>query len=167
MDYELNGLPLHILLVHAVAVFIPLTALCILLHMFWPAARRRLGIVTPGLGLVTLVFVFLAQQAGEWLLLRVGTTPAITTHAVLGRGLLPWAWALFGASVAVWLWHRVGAGARLRRGAGAVAARVVGVVVVLGMAAICALAVVQVFNIGESGSRAVWGGSFSNTPVQR
>ena len=40
------GLPTHAIVVHATVVFLPLAALAVLLHAFWPAARRRLGGVT-------------------------------------------------------------------------------------------------------------------------
>ena len=43
---QVGGLPLHPLIVHAVVVLLPLTVLAVLLGTFWPAARRRLGIVT-------------------------------------------------------------------------------------------------------------------------
>ena len=54
-ELEFNGLPLHILIVHAVVVGIPLAALLTVLSAVWPAARRRLGIVTPIVALFALV----------------------------------------------------------------------------------------------------------------
>ena len=36
-----NGLPAHVLLVHAVVVLVPLTSLLLVLVAVWPAARRR------------------------------------------------------------------------------------------------------------------------------
>src|SRR5690606_37393735 len=45
--FTIAGLPLHPLLVHAVVILVPLTALALVLGSLWPAARRRLGIVTP------------------------------------------------------------------------------------------------------------------------
>ena len=47
MEYEVNGLPLHVLLVHFIVVGVPLAALLTVLSALWPAARRRLGIITP------------------------------------------------------------------------------------------------------------------------
>lgn len=37
----INGLPAHVLLVHAVVVLVPLTAIMLVLAAFWPSARRR------------------------------------------------------------------------------------------------------------------------------
>ncbi len=38
----ISGIPAHALLVHAIVVLAPLTALLEILCAFWPAARRRL-----------------------------------------------------------------------------------------------------------------------------
>ena len=42
----------------------------------------------------------------DWLLLRVAPIPAVLAHANDARTLLPWAWALFGASLAAGIRHR-------------------------------------------------------------
>ncbi|BDZ45809.1 hypothetical protein [Naasia aerilata] len=65
MDFSVNGLPLHPLLVHSVIALVPITALAVVLHAVWPAARRRLGIVTPLAGLALLVAVPLTVAAGR------------------------------------------------------------------------------------------------------
>ena len=57
MPETVFGLPTHAIVVHATVVLLPLAALVVLLHAFWPAARRRLGIVTPLLAGVALVLV--------------------------------------------------------------------------------------------------------------
>jgi len=152
----LSGLPLHPLLVHAVVVLLPLTVLALLLAQFWPAARRRLGVVTPLAALVVLVLVPITTAAGEVLAEAVGPIPAVEAHEEYGVMLLPWAIALFVVAAAQWAWFRWGA-PRLpaaRRGVGpavywllAAASLIVG-----------AGSVVLLVLIGESGSRAVWGG---------
>jgi len=158
MNYEFNGLPLHILLVHAVVVMVPVAALCTVATLFWPLARRRLGLLTPVLGLLSLSLVFVTTKAGEWLLLRVGQTPAILAHANDGRTLLPWVWALSGASVAAWLWHRVSLHAWLALHIKPTAAWVVTLLFSLLVLGVCAGTIMDVLVIGEAGSRAVWGG---------
>ena len=40
---SVNGLPAHILLVHALVVLLPLAALLLVLTAAWPAARGRLA----------------------------------------------------------------------------------------------------------------------------
>ena len=64
IDYQFNGLPVHVLLVHLVVIIVPLAALCLLLSAFWPAARRRLGFVTPLVALVALIAVPFTTAAG-------------------------------------------------------------------------------------------------------
>jgi hypothetical protein len=165
MDYEVNALPLHVLLVHATVVFIPLTALCIVLSLVWPAARRRLGIVTPLLALLALVLVPVSQQAGHWLFLRIDQTPLAMEHMRLGDMMLPWAIGLFVAALGLWLWFRYGttAAASWRRKLGA-GYRIIAALLVVVVLAVCAGATVAVVLTGESGSRAVWEGRFSEPP---
>jgi hypothetical protein len=167
MDYQLNGLPLHILLVHGVVVLVPLAALCTVLSLLWPKARLRLGILMPLADLAALALVYIAQQAGEWLLLRVGQTPAIAHHAALGRELLPWSWGLAAAGVMTWLWHRFSIGQKLARRMGRTGARLATALAVLVVLFACGGMVAQVVLVGDAGSRAVWQGVFSPVPVQR
>ena len=93
------GLPTHAIVVHATVVLLPLAALAVLLHAFWPAARRRLGIVTPLLAGGALVLVPVSTQSGENLEDAVGRTELVERHAELADGMLPWAIGLFVAAV--------------------------------------------------------------------
>ena len=154
-SYTIAGLPLHVLLVHAVVVLTPLTALAVILHALWPVAARRLGIVTPIAALVVLVLVPITVNAGQALEGAVPHSAAIDRHAALGGTLLPWAIALFVVAVALWLWYRYRARLEKRMPhAGAVTlgivVRVVAVLVAIGT-------VIDVILIGDAGSRAVWG----------
>ena len=86
-----NGLPAHVLLVHAVVVLVPLTSLLLVLVAVWPAARRRWASLTAVLAVITLVAVPLTTEAGEWLEHRLPHSDLIETHAELGDTMLPWA----------------------------------------------------------------------------
>ncbi|WP_104139970.1 DUF2231 domain-containing protein [Arthrobacter sp. ZGTC131] len=165
MDYEVTGLPMHVLLVHATVVFVPLAALCVVLSIVWPAARRRLGIVTPLLALVALVLVPVTAAAGAWLLERVDSTPRIIAHMQLGGTLLPWVVGVFLVALAQWLWFRYGATQAdgLRSRLGTAGSRVVGAIAVVLVLVLCGGTVFTVVQIGESGSRAVWEGSFRSS----
>lgn len=153
---QVAGLPLHPLIVHAVVVLTPLTVLALLLGTFWPAARRRLGVVTPLGALVVLVLVPITVLAGQTLAEVIGPIPAVERHQELGEMFLPWAIALFVVAAAQWAWFRFG-DARVREGS-PTAARAV----VIGLAAASVVigvgTVVLLVLIGDSGSRAVWGG---------
>jgi len=160
MDFEtFAGLPLHILLVHVMVVGGPLAALAVLLHAFWPAARRRLGIVTPIAGLAILILTPITVEAGEYLQSRIGsTTPELAEHVIRGQGLLPWSIALFVIGLAEWAWFRFAVG-------GALAARLTatlrwgGTALIWIFAAIIGVGfILEIVLIGDSGARAVWGG---------
>ena len=146
--FEIAGLPLHPLIVHAVVILVPLTALALVLGAIFPAARKRLGIVTPIAGLIVLVLVPITMLAGEALAQQVGPIPAVVHHADLGRLLWPWTLAMFLVAAVQWCWYRFSEGPRRT-------ARVI--IAVLAVVA-GAGSTVMVVLIGEAGARAVWGG---------
>ncbi|MGF6822700.1 hypothetical protein M2317_001607 [Microbacterium sp. ZKA21] len=154
--FEIAGLPLHPLIVHALVVLLPLTALALVLGTFIPAVRRRLGIATPVAALVVLALTPITVAAGEALLTTVGPLPGVEEHAALGRMLLPWAIALFVVSAAQWGWYRF----RPRPEEGKPRSRsdaiVTGLLAVLAVAAATG-STTMVVRIGEAGARAVWG----------
>ncbi|WP_104178516.1 hypothetical protein [Cryobacterium sp. Y50] len=160
IDWEFNGLPIHVLIVHAIVIVVPLAALCALLTAFWPAARRRLGIVTPMVALAALLLVPLAVQAGEWLQSRlVSVTPLLGAHTSLGKTMLPWVIALFFMTALQWFWYRYATveGARFASALPNHTRCLVATVVLDLLVLVSALgSVVTVALIGESGSRAVW-----------
>ena len=155
MVEEINGLPAHVLLVHAVVIVIPLAALLTVLSALWPAARRRLGIVTPIVALIALILVPVTQNAGSWLQSRLRKAPLIAAHAELGDTMLWFAIGLFVAALLAW-----GVPTLLTRNSRQAPPPWVGVVVAVVAIALAGASVVQVFRVGESGSKAVWTGSF-------
>lgn len=159
MDWRFGELPLHPLLVHVTVILIPLAAACLVLAAVWPAARRRLGLLTPILALLAVIAVPITTNAGDWLADRVGRTPLVDRHESLGDMMLPWAIGLFVVALAVWLWHRV-ADKQPRRSRMPVA-------LVLAVAAVIVAvgSVVTIVQIGESGATAVWTGNFSDEPI--
>ena len=176
-----NGLPAHVLLVHAVVVLVPLSALVLVLVALWPAARRRLAVPGAVLAVVTLVAVPLTTQAGEWLEHRLPSTPLLRAHTELGDDLLPWVIGL--ALLGLLLGAREIMTTRQARAAGregpgaatAASARRPGTGVLGGTAVTVVLAVLTVvvavgavattYEIGDSGARAAWTGRFSPTPL--
>jgi hypothetical protein len=152
---ELNGVPLHPLVVHAVVVLGPLAALAGLAYALVPRWRWLLRWPLVVLAVVTAVAALAAVAAGEDLLAaRPELEPLVEEHE--GRGVwlryvalvyavvsLVAAWALGGASALA-----SGKGARETRFGVPVAAALV-------VVAICLL--IMVYLAGESGSRAVWG----------
>ena len=153
MPETVFGLPTHAIVVHATVVFLPLAALAVLLHAFWPAARRRLGGVTPLLAGAGLVLVPLATQSGEGLERAVGRTPLVERHAELADGMLPWAIGLFAVALGLWLLDR----RRRRRSTESepgwlpVVASVLAILTAAGT-------VQQVVRVGHAGAVATWNG---------
>jgi hypothetical protein len=144
----------------------------------WPAARRRLGIGTPLIALIALVCVPITVSAGQWLSDRVHQTPLIIKHEKLGHELLPWAIALFAVAVLEYAWFYFAGPASEpaadragRSGSHAPSPRMKTSPLVTVIATVLALvvaggSVVQIYRIGDSGARAAWQGSFSQTPLK-
>ncbi|KDA06535.1 hypothetical protein DC31_09020 [Microbacterium sp. CH12i] len=153
---EISGLPLHPLIVHAVVVLLPLTACALLLGTFVPAARRRLGVVTPIASLVVLALVPITIAAGESLKEVVGALPSVQHHEMLGRMLPPWAIALFIVAAAQWAWFRFRPRPANRQATKGDRATVV--VFAVAATVVAVGSTVMVILIGEAGARAVWGG---------
>ncbi len=158
MPETVFGLPTHAIVVHATVVLLPLAALAVLLHAFWPAARRRLGVVTPLLAGVALVLVPMATQSGESLEHTVGESSLVEQHAQLADGMLPWAIGLFVIAAGLWLLDR----RRARPGTAAeprwlpIVASVLAVVAVVGT-------VQQIVRVGHAGAEATWNGVVSSS----
>jgi hypothetical protein len=159
MEYEVNGLPLHVLLVHFIVVGVPLAALMTVLSALWPAARRRLGIFTPLVALGVLIMTPVAVEAGEWLQARLHPTPLINAHVDLGSTMIWFSAALFLAALLAW-----GVPTMMARRSGG-APPWVGVVVAIVAVVVAGASLFQVYRVGDSGSTAVWKGSFCQVPV--
>lgn len=170
MDYEISGLPLHILIVHATVVLVPLAALGVFLSALSVKIRRKLGAITPILAGIALILVPITQVAGEWLMKRVDTTPLIATHMSFGKMVLPWTLGLFLVALGQWLLHRK---AEKKAHAGTDSTELnaplgepevgttkkIRFLSLLGMTLafiVSAGSMFSIYQAGESGSRAVW-----------
>ncbi len=174
MPANLFGLPVHILVVHAVVVLLPLAGVAALLVAASRTVRERLGLaILAGTFLVTLT-VPIATQSGESLRARLPNDPMVARHASLGQALLVWA-AVFGLALAAVVLldlyrrarthGRMGAlesriARRVMPGSGAVAAAPVArgafAIVRLALVAVTVGMLVVVVLAGDSGARAVW-----------
>ena len=154
---ELNGVPLHPLVVHAVVVLGPVAALTGVAYAAVPRWRWLLRWPLLVLAVITAATAFLATTSGEDLLeARPGLEQLVEEHEERGEllrnvalGFVPVsvlaAWALGGVSALA-----SGRGGQETRGAlGMVAAAL------LVVAAVALL--VTLFLAGDSGARAVWG----------
>lgn len=159
--FVVGGLPLHVLLVHFVIVLVPALALSLLLAAVWPAARRVLWIPNLLLAAGLIGLVALTVEAGDWLEDRVPSAPLIEEHADRGEGLMPWIIGLAIVAVLQAAWHLV-----LRRRAEDRRLRLGGMIVLTIAALVVGVGSTwTVVEIGESGTRAVWEGGFSEVPL--
>lgn len=174
---KINGLPAHVLLIHVVVVLIPLAAAMLVASAVWPAARAKLGFLTPAVALVALIMVPITTNAGEWLQDHLPngighSNPKIRHHAALGHDLLPWAIGIFVMAAVVWILHRrfafgwrpaPRASADATAGGTTTRALPVWVTAVVAVLALVAAVggVVMLYRIGDSGAQAVWAGTVS------
>jgi hypothetical protein len=145
------GLPVHILVVHAVVVLVPLCAVAVVVMVFSRLWRERLR--WPVLILLTgaVVSTYVARQTGEWLqhkLASRGVASAdITRHVDYGSKAI-WFVLLFWLVVVGWL------SVDARRPPAQTAARVLGVASVV----VALVATGWIVVAGHLGSNAVWKG---------
>ncbi|MET7769630.1 DUF2231 domain-containing protein [Nocardia sp. NPDC005366] len=148
----IDGLPTHVLLIHAVVVLVPLTALLLVLAAAWPAARRALIWLVSALAVVTMVLTPITADAGEEFASTFGPSETLRTHTELGDTLTWFVLPLVVLTAVVLFVH-------LRERRGVPLARVLAAVLVVLTLAAGVAATVQVYRVGESGARAVWDAS--------
>ena len=145
----ISGLPVHVLVVHAVVVLLPLMSLVTIAV----AVRRRWRAAAPWVVLADAAVVglaYVAEESGEVLQTRLAQfNPGVAQqHSEYGEQVTWFALALLVAAVLVWLTSR--------------SARLVPVAVVAALVT-GAAAVGWTYLTGESGARAVWGEQIANT----
>ena len=146
------GLPAHALLVHAIVVLAPLTAVLEILCGCWPAARRNLVWLVLALAGVTTILTPITTGAGEWLKdQRRSVSPILAEHAERGDWMIYFAVALLVVALALvllqWLERRSDTPRKVATVVVAIVALVVGV-----------SSIVTVTRIGHTGAQSVWGG---------
>jgi uncharacterized membrane protein len=148
-----NGLPLHPVVVHAVVVLLPLTAVLAVLMVINSRFSRRFGPIVMALGLCGVAASVLAKESGEQLMRHVESSP---THVQLGSRTPIYAGLYFLLLLGFWLVDRGIPGNR-RRPASVV---ILGVLLVFASVLIC----IQVYLVGHSGAEVVWLQMLSGTP---
>jgi hypothetical protein len=145
------GLPAHALLVHAIVVLAPLTALLEILCGFWPAARRNLVWLVLALAGTMTVLTPLTTDAGEWLKDQRGHVSLILQeHAERGGWMIYFSVALLVVALALVALHVLESRSDAPRKVATVFVAVIALVV--GVSSI-----VTVARIGHSGAESVWG----------
>jgi hypothetical protein len=152
-----NGLPAHVLLVHAIVVLLPLCAALLALTALWPAARRRLAGPNAILSVFVVVLVPITTSAGEWLEHRLTPDPLIRRHTELGDTAIYAAIAVAVLAVVVWWRQRESTGRTpaKRTFLAPASHAVTGTLTVVALV-VSAAAVYDVVRIGDSGAKASW-----------
>ncbi|TDB69817.1 DUF2231 domain-containing protein [Micromonospora sp. KC723] len=157
MFKEINGLPGHVLVIHAVVVFVPLLALLASAYGLVPRWRPRLGWAVAILAVVTPVFTWVATESGEAfeaVLAGRGYPPdllaKIGEHSAYGETTLRLTIAL--AVAALVLLALTSGRVRAPRLPSWITWLLTGVIVVLS-----GFALVYVYLTGDTGAASVWG----------
>jgi ABC-type branched-subunit amino acid transport system permease subunit len=151
------GLPAHVLLVHAVVVLAPLTALLEILCSLWPAARRRLVWLVLAFAAVTTALTPITTNAGEWLYDRERHhSDILNTHADRGGWMIYVSIAMLVVGIVLALVH-------WRESRSGKSGMTTNVVVAVLAIAVGAASIVQVVRIGDAGARSVWAGELTKS----
>lgn len=157
-----EGLPAHPFLVHAVVVFVPLTALLAVFMVLWPAARRRIAGASLFLASGTMVVTVLAAMAGRWLqqhssmMMMMMNSALIRRHGDLGGQLVLWFSLLNISMISWWALHTPLFADEVARFSMLIR-RTAGVVAGVSTLAFAVISTWSVVLAGRLGSQAVWG----------
>lgn len=156
MFREVNGLPGHVLVIHAVVVLVPLLALLSATYGVLPRWRPRLGWAVAVLAVAAPIATFVATQSGEAfeevLATRGVDLTKIREHSEYGDTLL---WFTIALAVAALLLLLVTSGSpRVPQLPSWISPAMSAVVIILAV-----FALVYAYLTGDSGAQAVWGGT--------
>jgi hypothetical protein len=155
---QINGMPVHALVIHAAVVFVPLLAVVAIVYAVVPRWRAKVGWAAVLLAIAAPVTTFVSMQSGEQLRGRLvadgmSGPPLAKIDDHMGFGTLTFYFALalgVVTLVMVFLTAR-----RTERPLPRVADLGLAVIVVV----LAALSGYYVFKTGDSGAQAVWGTS--------
>ncbi|EUA12269.1 putative membrane protein [Mycobacterium kansasii 732] len=146
-----NGLPVHVVLLHFVMVLVPLTALLEIVCGFWREARRgQLLWLTLILASVTMVLTPITANAGLWLYeLTADPSPLLREHAARGSTMIYFSVALLvvaiGLVVLRVMEHRSDNPRMIIQIAVGIVVLVVGI-----------SSMIQIYRVSDAGGHSVW-----------
>ena len=163
MFERFGDLPLHVLVIHAAVVVLPVSALVAIVYAAVPKWRWLLRWPTLLLGVGSLVLAFVSKESGEaFVKAKPALNQIIKEHQDHGE-LLFW-FSLVFAVVAVAAAFLLTGPSALASGRGARTGgrRPLELVVSAAMVVIAVMLVVQTIRTGDAGAKAVWDGTFSS-----
>lgn len=147
----IHGVPAHVVLLHFVVAFVPLTALMEIVCGLWPAARRGQFLwVTLVLASATMVLTPITANAGWWLYnLTANPSPGLRAHAAVGSTLIYFVGALLAVAIGLVL-------LRMRENRSEKPRLVIQIVVGIIVLAVGVSSMVQIYRIADVGGHSVW-----------
>jgi uncharacterized membrane protein len=152
---QINGLPVHALVLHAAVMFVPLLAICAIAYAVVPRFRPRLGWAVGLLAIAAPVTTFVAKESGEKLLDR------LVAQGLKGRGAeilndhMGFGTLTFWFSLALGVISLIMVFATGRQASSL--PKVADVALSVVMVALAVVSGYYVFRTGDSGATAVWG----------
>jgi hypothetical protein len=159
MFERIGDLPLHVLVIHAAVVVLPVAALTAIAFAVLPRWRWLLRWPALLLGLGSLVLAYVAKESGQAFVAAVPTLEkAVELHEKRGN-LLFWYCVIF-AVVAVAAFLLLGGASALASGKGAKATKSKPLELVTSVAVVVigVLVIWQTIRTGDAGAKAVWDG---------
>lgn len=153
---QFTGLPVHVLVIHAVVVFVPLTVLVGIVFAVVPKWRWVLRWPLAVGAVIATGATWTARLSGQAFFDRLGEPANVETHASLGLLL---SWVMLGFLVVALVASYALTGPNPIRGAieREGPARAIQLVVAIVLVAASLAAGVQVIRTGDAGARAAWG----------
>jgi hypothetical protein len=152
---QVNGLPVHALVLHAAVVFLPLLALGAVVYALVPKWRPRLGWAVALLAVVAPASTFVAKESGEQLYNR------LVSNGLKGKGLEILNDHMDFGSMTLWFALGLGVVSLVMVGLTFRGDRPLGTIVQVAFVvltiALAAGSLYYVFKTGDSGATAVWG----------
>lgn len=147
----IHGVPAHVVLLHFVVVFVPLTALLEIVCGLWLAARRgQLLWLTLILASVTMVLTPITANAGLWLYhLTANPTPVLREHAARGSTLVYFAAALLAVAIGLVV-------LRVREHRSEKPRVIIHIVVGIMVLVVGISSMIQIFRVADIGGHSVW-----------
>ena len=153
---QINGLPVHVLVLHAAVVFVPLLALGAIVYALVGSWRPKIGWAVLLLGIVAPICTFVAKESGEKLYDRLAPNMAdasrkmLDQHQGFGSDTFLWTLALGVVSIVT-----VALTSREKSSLPKVAQWVLSAAMVV----LAVIAGYYVYRTGDSGAKTVWGSS--------
>ena len=152
---QINGLPVHVLVLHAAVVFVPLLAIGAIVYALVARWRPNIGWAVVLLGVVAPISTFVTMQSGKQLYSR------LIARGVSGKGKdlldhhMNYGTMTFWFSLALGVVTLVAAAVTLRK-IGPLP-RAAELALSVAMVVLAAISGYYVFRTGDSGATAVWG----------